>query len=205
MPRGPLTPPEQPVTDGEIVLRLRRQDDVPAIAEASRDPETLRRLDDRPMTREQQSGSVGRAQAQWQSGRAAPFVIADAQTDLALGLVNLQFGDDDEVAGLAVSVFPASRGRGVASKALLLAAGWALGELQLRRVFAEAAVDNVASLRAIEKAGFQREGLLRQHCKTAGARHDCVMYSLVPSEVVRGSVDAHQEATAATRADRDAR
>jgi RimJ/RimL family protein N-acetyltransferase len=110
-------------------------------------------------------------------------VIADAADDRPLGLLNLQFGEDEEVAGLAVSVFPEARGRGVASRALRLGATWGLRELGLQRVFAEAAADNEASIRAIEKAGFQREGVLRAHCKTHGRRHDCVMFSLLPEDV----------------------
>jgi RimJ/RimL family protein N-acetyltransferase len=161
---------------------LRREDDVPLIAKASLDPETRRRLDDEPFTEDRQRDSVSRAEEQWRAGRGAPFVIADPAGD-PLGLLNLQFGDDEEVAGLAVSVFPQARGRGVASKALRLGAIWGLQELGLRRVFAEAAADNPASIRAIEKAGFQREGLLRSHCKTHGERHDCVMFSLVSGDI----------------------
>ena len=117
------------------------------------------------------------------TGSGTPFVIADATDDRPLGLLNLQFGVDEEVAGLAVSVFPQARGRGVASRALRLGATWGLRELGLCRVFAEAAVDNPASIRAIEKAGFQREGILRAHCKTHGQRHDCVMFSLLPQDI----------------------
>jgi RimJ/RimL family protein N-acetyltransferase len=83
-------------------------------------------------------------------------VIADAHTDEPLGLVNLQFGDE---ATVAVSVFPEARGRGIAPRALRIAAKWGVGELGLPRVIAEAASDNPASIRAIEKAGFEREGL----------------------------------------------
>jgi hypothetical protein len=43
--------------------------------------------------------------------------------------------------------------------------------------------DNYASIRAIEKAGFHREGTLRAHCKTHGERHDCVMFSLVATDM----------------------
>lgn len=103
------------------------------------------------MTPEREASSVARTEEQWRSGRAAPFVIADADDDRALGLVNLQFGDD---ATLAVSVFPDERGRGIASRAMRLAATWGLRELGLARVVAEAAHDNAASIRAIEKAGF---------------------------------------------------
>jgi RimJ/RimL family protein N-acetyltransferase len=43
----------------------------------------------------------------------------------------------------------------------------------LGRVVAEAAADNVASIRAIEKAGFRREGL----------RDDQVRFVLLPEDV----------------------
>jgi RimJ/RimL family protein N-acetyltransferase len=178
-----LVAPDPPLTDGEIVLRMRREEDVPLIAEASYDPETRRRLNDEPLTPDRQRDSVSRVREQWRTGTRAPFVIADAAGDRPLGLVNVQFGEDKEVAGLAVSVFPEARGRGVASRALALAATWGLRELGLRRVFAEAAADNQASIRAIEKAGFQREGVLRAHCKTHGRRHDCVMFSLLPEDI----------------------
>lgn len=162
---------------------MRREDDVAAIAEASRDPETQRRLDDGPLTAEAQRDSVARAQQQWSTGRGAPFVIADARNDQPLGLLNLQFGDDEEAASMAVSVFPEARGRGIATRALRLGALWGLRDLGLVRVVAEAAVDNVASIRAIERAGFRREGTLRAHCRTHGVRHDCVMFSLVATDV----------------------
>jgi RimJ/RimL family protein N-acetyltransferase len=156
---------------------------VAAIARASHDPETRRRLNDSPPTAGNAQESVERAERQWSTGAGAPFVIADAGDDRPLGLLNVQFGADAEAASLAVSVFPDARGRGVASRALRLGALWGLRELGLARVSAEAAVDNHASIRAIEKAGFHREGTLRAHCKTHGERHDCVMFSLVASDL----------------------
>jgi RimJ/RimL family protein N-acetyltransferase len=127
-------------------------------------------MEDEPMTPERERSSLARTEEQWRSGAAAPFVIADASSDRALGLVNLQFGED---ATLAVSVFPAERGRGIASRAMRLAATWGLRELGLHRVVAEAAADNVASIRAIEKAGFRREGL----------RDDQARFVLLPEDV----------------------
>jgi RimJ/RimL family protein N-acetyltransferase len=181
-----LTPPEPPLSDGEIVLRTRKESDVAAIADASSDPETRRRLNDPPLEVESPRESVARAAEQWSSGRGAPFVIASATDDRALGLLNVQFGEDEEAASLAVSVFPHARGRGVAAKALRLGALWGLRELGLARIAAEAAADNEASIRAIEKAGFRREGTLRSHCRTHGRRHDCVMFSLVETDLDSG-------------------
>ena len=162
---------------------MREPRDLPAIAQASRDPETQRRLNDTPFSPDTQQERVARAEQQWSSGTGAPFVIADAADDRPLGLLNLQFGDDEDVASLAVSIFPEARGRRIATRALRLGALWGLRELGLARVSAEAAADNYASIRAIEKAGFHREGTLRAHCKTHGERHDCVMFSLVATDV----------------------
>jgi RimJ/RimL family protein N-acetyltransferase len=83
---------------------MRRAEDVPLIAHASYDPETRRRLNDEPLTPDRRRESVSRAEKQWRMGTGAPFVIADAADDRPLGLLNLQFGDDEEAAGLAVSV-----------------------------------------------------------------------------------------------------
>ena len=158
---------------------------MPLIAEASFDAETRRRMDDEPLTRIDSATESPEPRSS-RTGAGAPFVIADAADDRPLGTVNLQFGDDKEVGGLAVSVFPQERGRGVASQALRLAAIWGLRQLGLRRVFAEAAADNQASIRTIEKAGFQREGILRAHCKTHGQRHHCIMFSLLPQDIDPG-------------------
>ncbi|MFE9450159.1 GNAT family N-acetyltransferase [Streptomyces sp. NPDC006739] len=43
---------------------------------------------------------------------------------------------------------------------------------------------NIAEQRALEWAGFTREGILRGACFRAGAWHDMVMYSVLRAEVL---------------------
>jgi RimJ/RimL family protein N-acetyltransferase len=171
-----MRPPDLPLTDGMIVLRLREPKDGPLIRVASHDPETQRWLDDEPIPL-----TAGRPfrdpRETWAQGERAPFVIADAATDLALGLTSLRVVAAG-TASLAVSVFPEGRGRGVAPAALRLMAQWAVGVCGFHRVEAEADVANTSSRRAIEKAGFAYEGVLRGHCETRGRRHDCAMYAV---------------------------
>lgn len=123
----------------------------------------------------------------WAQGERAPFVIVDPATDRALGLISLRIVTDG-TASLAVSVFPEGRGLGVAPAALQLVARWALTECGFHRVEAEADVANIASRHAIEKAGFVREGVLREHCETHGRRHDCELFALVRSDLT-GTLD----------------
>ncbi|MCY0947357.1 GNAT family N-acetyltransferase [Streptomyces antarcticus] len=151
----PVPPPTSVLSDGVVVVRLRRASDLDAIAEASHDPETRRWLDDTPMDGEARGASMARVEEAWRSGRAAPLVVADAVTDAPVGIVNLQFRGDD-VATVAYSVFPASRGRGVAPRAVGLLSGWALGELGLERLLIEVDEANAASLRVAVKCRFER-------------------------------------------------
>jgi len=176
-----LTLPNAPLTDGKVVLRLRAPKDEPLISVASHDPEAQRWLEDEPIP---MSGALAFRDPRetWAHGERAPFVIADPATDCALGLVSLRVVGDG-TGSVAVSVFPEGRGQGVGPAALRLIARWAITESGFQRVEAEANVANTASRRMIEKAGFVREGILRDHCETHGVRHDCEMFALVHADL----------------------
>jgi RimJ/RimL family protein N-acetyltransferase len=153
----PIEPPSGPLTDGVVTVRLRRESDLDAIMAASHDPESLRWLTDPPMNDETRQTSLARVAEAWETGTAAPMMIAAAGTDEPVGIVNLQFRDDD-VAAIAYSVFPAHRGQGIAPRAVEVVSAWALGELGLTQLLLEADEGNAASLRVAEKCGFERIG-----------------------------------------------
>ncbi len=44
-------------------------------------------------------------------------------------------------------------------------------------------LDNTAEQRALEKAGFTRDGMLRGYAFRAGRWRDCVLYSILRAEV----------------------
>jgi len=159
----PIVPPASPLTDGIVTLRPRREEDLDAIALASHDPQTQRWLDDPPMAMDEQAraAALSRAEEAWRSGRAAPLTIADAATDQAIGMINLQFRGAD-VAALAYSVFPAHRGQGIAPRAVRLVADWAFGDLGLAKLLLESDEANAASKRVAEKCGFQPIGTTSQ-------------------------------------------
>ncbi|MQM14340.1 hypothetical protein Taro_047271, partial [Colocasia esculenta] len=70
-------------------------------------------------------------------------------------------------------------GRGVATAAVKMAAAELFEEWpHLERLEGLAAVENVASQRVLEKAGFRREGVLRSYRFTKGKLWDMICYSL---------------------------
>jgi ribosomal-protein-alanine N-acetyltransferase len=82
-----------------------------------------------------------------------------------------------------VWIVPAERGRGVATDAVRLLAAWALRDLGYPRLELYHFVGNDASGRVATKAGFRREGVLRLYAEMRGEPRDCVIYSLLASDI----------------------
>jgi ribosomal-protein-alanine N-acetyltransferase len=73
-------------------------------------------------------------------------------------------------------------GRGIATEALQLVTNHAFAEMQLLRLFAITLADNVASVRVLEKAGYEREGLLKSSCVKHGTPRDQLLYARVNTD-----------------------
>jgi len=171
----PIKPLAAPLADGVVAVRLRRASDLDAIAAASHDPETRRWLDDTPMDAEARGTSMVRVEEAWRKGEAAPLVIANAVTDEPIGIINLQFRDDD-VAAIAYSVFPAGRGQGIAPRAVRLLVDWAFRDLGLTQLLFETDEANAASLRVAEKCQFQRIDS-RIETNSPGLQHTTIVFA----------------------------
>ncbi|MFH1998781.1 MAG: GNAT family protein [Planctomycetota bacterium] len=122
----------------------------------------------------------------WQEGVEYQFKILDVADNRLLGLCGinhineiLRFGN------LGYWVRTRSTGKGVATRASLLAVRFAFESLGLHRI--EIVVDpaNKASLCVAEKTGATREGVLRNRIFVHGKPLDAVMYSLIPDDMRR--------------------
>lgn len=70
-------------------------------------------------------------------------------------------------------------GKGLMLEALQLVVGFGFETLRLHRIEAACIPDNARSIRVLEKAGFQREGLLRSYLRINGVWQDHYLYALV--------------------------
>lgn len=84
-------------------------------------------------------------------------------------------------AELGYIVAPEARGRGVATEMLRRLTAWAFAEGVLR-AYLYIASDNPASLRVAERAGYVREGVLRNAYLKPGRRGDAVVWSRLPTD-----------------------
>lgn len=67
-------------------------------------------------------------------------------------------------------------GRGIMTPAVVAVTKYAIATFQLTRVFATLAASNVGSMRVLEKAGFVREGFMKQSAIKDGVVQDQYMY-----------------------------
>jgi RimJ/RimL family protein N-acetyltransferase len=82
---------------------------------------------------------------------------------------------------------PAYRGRGIGSVAQGQLARMFFRHTTANRVEAHTDVDNIAEQRALEAAGFQREGVVRGSQWRDGAYHDGFLYSILRSDLFGGA------------------
>jgi RimJ/RimL family protein N-acetyltransferase len=80
---------------------------------------------------------------------------------------------------LGIQLAVSARGHGIGTSAQRLVVEYLFGRDPVNRIEAYTDVDNHAERRALEKAGFTREGTLRGAYYRGGKWHDGVLYSIV--------------------------
>ena len=171
---------EPSLSDPILTLRPWAPADAEAIVECiDGDPEIARWLDQVP-----QPYSLEDAKAYISGLGEQAFAIVENETGRVVGSIG--FGPvTDGVGEIGYWLRADARGRGLGTRALALISRWAVARGDVSRVQLRADPENEASCRVAEKAGFQREGVLRSaHWNPRlGRRQDWVMYSLLPSDL----------------------
>ena len=167
--------PDPPLAADGVVLRVPDDGDTSWVTEAWNDPDIAEFIVGMPSPFAQR----------WALGTDAELVIADAASGEPLGVVSLRVAERDPgLAAVGYWLRAGARGRGAATVAVQLVARWAFEALGVRRLELTTAPDNVASQRVAERAGFTREGVLRELTATRNdGRKDLVMFSLLPADL----------------------
>ena len=105
--------------------------------------------------------------------------IADGRAVGTVSWHQVAYGPTDESKAwnIGIALRPDARGQGLGPEAQRLVAAELFATTDVDRVEASTDVENVAEQRALEKAGFVREGIQRGAQFRAGARHDLVTFA----------------------------
>jgi RimJ/RimL family protein N-acetyltransferase len=158
---------------GRCCLRQWAKSDVPSLVRHANNLNVAKHLRDRfphPYTRTHAFAFLTHAAA------------SDAPTNFAIVVAEEAVGGIGYVRGSDVERYSAEVGY------------WLGEEEQLLRLFALPLADNAGSIRVLEKAGYEREGLLRASCVKYGERRDQLLYARVNADW-KGTVSDREESS----------
>lgn len=127
---------------------------------------------------------VARYREDFAQGTAVPlFIFENSSGKLAGGITlgNVRHGVAQS-GQIGYWIGEAFAGKGLMQESLRLLLRYAFDTMRLHRVEAACIPDNVRSMRVLEKAGFQREGLLRSYLLINGSWQDHYLYAIISTD-----------------------
>ena len=170
----------------KIYLRPIRQDDLPILAARANDIAFLSEFNFFGLHQE-----IGLEKQYHEDGLLGPqrgtLVVVTCDSDQVVGDVSYHQvrygpGDTSIAYNFGISLAPEHRGKGYGVEAQQLLTEYLFSIYPIMRVEASTDITNIPEQRALEKAGFTREGVLRKAQWRNGDWHDLVVYSKLRGE-----------------------
>ena len=176
-----MKPPENIETE-RLALRAPTLANAAAIFNSyAQDTEVTRYLIWQPHKNIQETeGFLSDCIAAWGGHTRFPYIIMLKGSGEVIGMIEIRINGFKADVGYVLS--RQHWGKGIATEALRSLVEWALRQESMYRVWALCDVDNLASVRVLEKVGMQREGVLRRqmiHPNISNEPRDCYCYAAV--------------------------
>ncbi|WP_406435934.1 GNAT family N-acetyltransferase [Streptomyces sp. NBC_00631] len=175
--------------DDAVILRPAREGDLPLLERFLFDPEAASRFQwfgwrdpDRFRRRFAENGLLGPDGGQL-------IVDTDAASDGPFGFVSwhqLTTGPTSYCWSVGIALAPRARGRGIGTRAQRPLVRYLFAHTPVQRIQADTDSANIAEQRALEKAGFTREGVMRGMVFRDGHWRDCVLYGVLRDDPLPG-------------------
>ena len=172
------------LTTERLVLRAVADHDVEAVFEMESDPVAMRYWSRPPMRDLAEArAAVERAKTFFPERVGMRWSIARPAEDWMLGHLSLfNFSEQSARADIGYGLARRHWGQGFMHEALIAVVDYAFGPLDLRRLEADIHPRNHASVRALERLGFAREGLLRERWQVGDEISDSALLGLLARE-----------------------
>ena len=192
------------LSDDIVILRPWSRDDAWFIAGASADPAIQRysvphdRRGDPtpPLSITTAEATIDEFAANWRAFAATgtpsgvAFAITDARSGEVAGMCGVDDWSNEDVAQIGYWLAANARGRGYATRAVILLTRW-LFALGAARVFLTIVAGNEASVAVARRAGFVYEGTMRSHGVWQDERCDVMWFAALPLEWTVREADEH--------------
>ena len=169
-------------------MRWASEDDVDALYDVFSDPRVMRYWSSGPLANREAAAAMQREIAQQNlSDTQMKWGLALRDTNTVIGTVtlfNLSISNGRAEIGYAMG--SAHWGKGYMNEALKALIVHAFDVMNFRRLEADVDPRNTASIRTLERLGFQREGFLRERWHVGGELQDAFLYGLLKREWQRG-------------------
>ncbi len=167
-----------------LLLRVPRLEDAPAVFEGwARHPEVTRFLTWRAHTSVTQSEELLRKSIEaWNGDTKFRYLMEIKGSGELAGMIELRLEAETFKVSFGYTGARAQWGKGYMTEAARALIDWSFQQPGIYRVYATADVENIPSQRVLEKAGMQREGLLRReamHPNSSPEPRDCYLYAIV--------------------------
>ena len=172
------------ITTPRVVLRWISEDDIDGLYEVFSDPQVMRYWSTTPLQNREAAAALQREIAEGnESNIMFKWGLALRDSNLVIGtstLFNLNL--DNGRAELGYAMGRVHWGKGYMNEALQALVSHAFEVMNLRRLEADVDPRNAASIRTLERLGFQREGFLRERWHVNGEIQDALFYGLLRRE-----------------------
>ena len=172
------------ITAERVVLRWISEDDIDSLYNVFSDPQVMRYWSSAPFTDREQAIKLQREIATGnESNTMMKWGLSLRDSDRVIGTTTLfNLSLENGRAELGYAMGRAHWGKGYMNEALQALLSHAFEVMQLRRLEADVDPRNVASIRTLERLGFQREGYLRDRWHVNGEIQDAYFYGLLRRE-----------------------
>ena len=183
------------LSDDVVTLRPWSRDDAEFIANASADrairrysvPHDRRGHPTPPLSITDAEATIDEFAANWRAfattgtPSGVAFAIMGARSGEVAGMCGVDDWSTEDVAQIGYWLAASARGRGYATRAVILLTRW-LFELGAARVFLTIVAGNETSVEVARRAGFVYEGTMRSHGVWQDQRCDVMWFAALPLE-----------------------
>jgi RimJ/RimL family protein N-acetyltransferase len=172
------------ITTPRVLLRWISEDDIDGLYEVFSDPRVMRYWSSGPLANREAAAELQREIASGNKNESMfKWGIALRESNNLIGTTTLfNLNLDNGRAEIGYAMASAYWGKGYMNEALQGLLTHAFKVMNLRRLEADVDPRNTASIRTLERLGFQREGFLRERWHVCGEIQDALFYGLLRRE-----------------------